>query len=683
MKRAFYQNSITDFLSQSEEAILGELAKNNHYELTNEQRNAWLEEINLLQDNLKGLFGIICLEYTIPRMGKRVDAIVLLGNGIFVIEFKVGSSSYDRNAIDQVMDYALDLRNFHEQSASRSIFPILWATSAKEAQEKKLLKDDKLFQPLLVSSSSFRDTLDLCLKICGNTDISWHNQWIASSYHATPTIIEAAQALYAGHSVDEISRNDAGATNLKKTESFVTEIIHNAKANKKKVICFITGVPGAGKTLAGLNIANKRQGSNSKEYAVFLSGNGPLVKVLREALVRDEVKRAKIRGKAIEKEDSERKVNAFIQNIHHFRDEMLRSSAPPVEHVVIFDEAQRAWNLSKACAFMEEKRGMAKSEFAMSEPEFLLSVMDRHSDWTVVICLIGGGQEINTGEAGIGEWLTALKTRFSHWQAWVSPNLEEKEYTRGESGELLNTLENLSKHPDLHLKASIRSFRSNRVADFVKCVLDVEEARAKELCKKIQKKYPIVITRDISRARQWLREKATGSERYGLIASSGACRLKAIGVDVKSKINEIYWFLNDKWDVRSSDYLESVATEFHIQGLELDWAGLVWDSDLRYNGTDWEFWKFRGTKWIHVNSDMNQMYLKNAYRVLLTRARQGMVIVVPSGNCADETCHPNFYDETYKFLVNLGLPVLSDKLLKSIYRWPFLEFRGIDYNCRH
>ncbi len=653
LRHAFYQATIQDFLASSQESILGILAQNNYYELNQEQRNAWLTEISLLQNTLTGLSGFIFLEYLIPRMGKRTDVILLVGSCIFVVEFKVGSSTFEHYAIDQVIDYALDLKNFHEGSATRPIFPVLWATQVKTTSVCLTAQEDGVFHPLLVSSKTFRPMLDLCLRSCGASDSSWQVRWITSGYHPTPTIIEAAQTLYAGHSVQEISRNDAGAFNLSRTTTAVTQIIENAKANKKKVICFITGVPGAGKTLAGLSIANSWQDPSNGQHAVFLSGNGPLVKILRAALVRDEIARAKGQGIKLKKADSERKSNAFIQNIHHFRDDMLRSSSPPVERVAIFDEAQRAWDKTQASSFMQKKRGMA--DFSISEPEFLLSVMDRHTDWAVIVCLIGGGQEINTGEAGISEWLAALKTRFSHWQAWASPNLHDEEYRAGEAGQLLQTLGNLSWQPELHLATSIRSFRSEKVSAFVKAILDADGPMAKALWEAIRDKYPIVLTRDVALARQWLREKARGTERYGLIASSGAQRLKAIGLDIKSELDEIYWFLNDKNDVRSSYYLESIATEFHIQGLELDWTGLIWDADLRFNGSGWDFWRFRGTQWQHIQQDASRMYLKNAYRVLLTRARQGMVIVIPEGNAADSTRPPLFYDPTYDFFENLGL----------------------------
>lgn len=656
LKKAFYQATIQEFLASSEESILGILAQNNHYELTQEQRNAWEIEVSLLQKNLTGFSGYIFLEHAIPRMGKRVDTILLVGNGIFVIEFKVGSSSFEQHALEQVMDYALDLKNFHEASAVRSIFPLLWATKAKSIDTSLTAYGDSVFQPITVSSSSFRPKLDACLKSCGSSDSSWHKQWITSGYNPTPTIIEAAQALYAGHSVQEISRSEAGAFNLSRTAAAVTNIIEDAKENKKKVICFITGVPGAGKTLAGLNIANSWQDPCNGQHAVFLSGNGPLVKILREALVRNEVERAKTHNRKLKKTDSERRVNVFIQNIHHFRDDMLRSTSPPIEHVVIFDEAQRAWDKHQTSAFMQKKRGVP--DFSSSEPEFLLSIMDRHIGWAVVICLIGDGQEINTGEAGINEWFAALKKHFPHWLVKVSPYLQDEEYRASEAGNILKTLENLSWQSDLHLATSLRSFRSEKVSALVKALLDADKRIATELWRAIHKKYPLVLTRDITLAQQWLRKQARGTERYGFIASSGAHRLKAIGVDVKSNINEIYWFLNGKQDVRSSYYLEGVATEFHIQGLELDWAGLLWDADLRFDGTRWDYWRFRGTQWQHIQQKTAQKFLKNAYRVLLTRARQGMAIVIPKGNHADYTRLPHFYDATYNFLASLGLSIL-------------------------
>jgi hypothetical protein len=426
-------------------------------------------------------------------------------------------------------------------------------------------------------------------------------------------------------------------------------------------------VPGAGKTLAGLNIATKRAQEHSDEHAVFLSGNGPLVAVLREALARDESARELTSKKA-----AHQNVASFIQNVHHFRDDAIRNPNPPHERVVIFDEAQRAWSRDQAVKFMQTKRSV--KEFNLSEPEFLISVMDRHKGWCVIVCLVGGGQEINTGEAGLAEWLCSLGSRFLHWDVYISDRLSDPDYVTNEA--TADLLENISvrKCPELHLSVSMRSFRAEALSSFVRLVIENRPDEARTLYAKISERYPIWLTRNLDEARQWLRSQARGSERFGLLASSGGHRLRADGIHVKTKIDAPTWFLNDRTDVRSSFYCEDVATEFDIQGLELDWAGVCRDADFRYSGDRWSYLSFRGTCWQHVNASQRQLFLKNAYRVILTRARQGMVIFVPKGSVEDPTRAPAFYDQTFDFLRACGLRVLQN---------PDFALRGMPQVLRH
>ncbi|MFC1999538.1 DNA/RNA helicase domain-containing protein, partial [Chloroflexota bacterium] len=346
-----------------------------------------------------------------------------------------------------------------------------------------------------------------------------------------------------------------------------------------------------------------------------------------------------------------------IQNIHHFRDDAMASDAAPVERVAIFDEAQRAWDLKQTASFMKSRKGIPG--FSMSEPEFLISVMDRHNGWATIICLIGGGQEINTGEAGLSEWFRVLGTSYSQWSVFISGNLVDSEYTDVLTQEVLQNVHNLERREDLHLATSIRSFRSESVSDFVKALLDCAQDRAKELLKQIDQAFPIWITRDLPLAKAWLHRTARGTERYGIIASSEAQRLKPFGINVKAEIDPKNWFLNGKTDIRSSFYLEDVATEFQIQGLELDWTCVAWDGDLRFSRDGWEYYCFRGTRWQTIKNEENRRYLKNAYRVLLTRARQGMVIFLPEGSSVDHTRRQEFYDHTYTYLRNIGIPELT------------------------
>ena len=377
--------------------------------------------------------------------------------------------------------------------------------------------------------------------------------------------------------------------------------------------------------------------------------------VLQEALARNDVKINKERGNSIRKTDALKKAKAFIQNIHHFRDEYIKVKSAPIERVVIFDEAQRAWTKEQTSSFMKQKKGL--DSFEMSEPEFLIGVMDRHDDWALIICLIGGGQEINRGEAGLPEWFDTLKNKYKNWNIWVSSDLKEFEYGRGV--DLFKNLdqERLNIKEKLHLAASVRSFRSDKVSSFVKALLDCN-SEANKILIKLNEKYPIRITRSIKIAKNWLRKKARGTERIGVLASSGARRLKPYGVYAKNNIDPKQWFLNPKNDVRSSFYLEDIATEFDIQGLELDWTCLCWDLDLRFYNDRWEYKEFKGTSWNNIKDESKQLYLKNSYRVLLTRARQGMIIFVPEGDKNDFTRMPHDYNSIYDYLKNIGIQEL-------------------------
>jgi Uncharacterized conserved protein (DUF2075) len=655
--RAWFSASIGDFLQTQPDAVVGRLATNSDFTLLLTQKDAWLAQIRFLQGHLIGLSGSLFLEFNIPRMGRRIDTVLLIGPVVFVLEFKVGESAFERAAVDQVWDYALDLKNFHEASHSVSIVPILIATGATKSAPFNLRADeDKVYRPVLVHSTGFREAIDVVLRNVTAKALDDHH-WSSAPYHPTPTIIEAARALYAQHSVEAIARYDAGAQNLRVTSSRIEELVDEARAQRLKLICFVTGVPGAGKTLVGLNIATRRRDMDQPTHAVFLSGNGPLVAVLREALTRDEVARKKSVGTPVRKGKVAESVKAFIQNVHNFRDDALFDSVPPAEHVVIFDEAQRAWNLRQTASFMRRKKN--RPGFSDSEPEFLISCMDRHTDWAVIVCLVGGGQEIHTGEAGIDAWLEAVNSRFPHWHMHISSKLTDTEYAAGKALEVIRQRQNTHFDDSLHLSVSMRSFRADNVSAFVKALLDCEKQLARESFLRLIDRYPIAVTRDLSRAKQWIRAHARGTERFGLIASSKAQRLKPHAVDIRVDVNPVHWFLNGKEDTRSSYYLEDAATEFQVQGLELDWACVSWDGDLRFTGSGWSFHDFRGVRWCNIANGDNRRYLRNTYRVLLTRARQGMVIFVPPGDPSDPTRSSEFYDSTFNYLTELGIPELA------------------------
>jgi hypothetical protein len=653
VKRSYYSNDIQSFLNQDNYSIFGEITTNDQFSAEDLQKNTWNREIEIMKRELSQfLDGYIIFEYTIPRIGNRIDNIVIYKGIIFLLEFKVGEKKYPSYAIEQVTDYAFDLSCFHKESHNRLLVPILISTKAHSVKQEIRISKDNVLETICCNEYEIAKYItEVSLKFIQDEIIP--DDWINSLYMPTPTIIEAAQALYLGHNVEDISRNDASAKNLNQTTKAINKIIDYSKANNRKSICFITGVPGAGKTLAGLNIAVERQKIAEDEHAVFLSGNGPLVDVLQEALARDDAKRNNISRK-----EASRKVKEFIQIIHHFRDDAISVDTPPVEKVAIFDEAQRAWDEQNLTDFMKKKKHI--EDFNMSEPEFLISILNRHNDWATIICLIGGGQEINKGEsAGIYGWFDSLRNNYPNWDIYVSDKITDDEYSKGHNFAEMTKNMNVNIIEDLHLAVSLRSFRSENVSNFVKALLDVDIDTAKRLYEQFNNDYPVFVTRNLHKAKLWVRSQAKGSQRYGLTASSGAKRLRKYGIWVQNKIEATNWFLNGKNDVRSSFHLEETATEFDIQGLELDWTIVCWDADLRFENGDFKHLKFVGTKWQNIKSADNILYLKNAYRVLLTRARQGFVIFVPTGDETDMTAKPEYYDGIYRYLKSVGIKELE------------------------
>ncbi|MBC7520178.1 MAG: DUF2075 domain-containing protein [Sandarakinorhabdus sp.] len=660
MGRAYFDASGAGFAAAQPMAIFGALAAALNFPVEAAQKHAWLVEITQLQALGAALpEAHIFLEFAIPRMGRRADAIVVVGGLIFVLEYKVGEREFSRHGVEQVHGYALDLKNFHVTSHDKSIIPLLIATEAPPQQIGfGFWAPDHVHAPVRLAPGDVLLTIRRMMA-AGDAPSFDAIAWAAGSYRPTPSIIEAAEALYRGHDVAEISRSEAGAENLTRTAAAIEAVVAEMKATSQKAICFVTGVPGAGKTLAGLNIACGRMRRDIGEDATFLSGNGPLVDVLREALKRDVRARKGQPVPGDARHLAERSPDKFVQNVHHFRDEYLVPTEVPSEHVVVFDEAQRAWNQAMTADFMRKKRG--QTGFDQSEPAFLLSVMDRHPDWCVVVCLIGEGQEINRGEAGIAEWVRALQAALPHWQIHLPPHLLA-------DGSMLDAglrwhlgLRVQAPDPALHLAVSVRSFRAETVSAHVAALLGNDAAAAVATRPK-SSSFPILRTRNLAAARAWLREKRRAGERAGMLASSNALRLKPEGIFVKADIDVCNWFLNATDDIRSSNALEDAGTEFAVQGLELDWTCVAWDLNLRRSPA-WEAREFRGTRWqaIHGEADVlgRADYVRNAYRVLLTRARQGMVIFVPRGDLADVTRPPAEYDAIDAWLGECGIPELA------------------------
>lgn len=687
--RYHYSDTIEDFLTRPSSEIIGELTLANVHDVNNETSMSWLEEIDLLKTSLVEYagFGSLYFEYNIPRMGRRADVVIIIKGIVFILEFKTSEQKFTRVSEVQVWDYALDLKNFQQGSRDRIIVPILIAPKEKDRNcviELVPFEDD-VYKPLMTNASRLKESIDYVLEnVQSPADFSKkaNDEWAKSGYNPTPTIIEAAVALYEEHNVADITKHEGDVV---QTAACINKIIDHCREHKRKAICFVTGVPGAGKTLIGLQTAIDQ--FNKGEKAVYLSGNFPLVEVLQEALTRDYVRRSKedyksgrTTEKPCTKAEAKSKVKAFIQMIHHYRDLYLEGTRVengeivpipeyfashndkayvPTEPVAIFDEAQRAWTKDELKRFMKEKKQI--SDFPYSEPEYLISCIDRRQDWGLIICLIGGGQEINKGEAGLKEWIESLNLSFKHWDIYMSDALVEKEYAEGDAVNMIKSKERLHIEHNLHLAVSMRSFRAEKVSLFVHQLLSLQKEDAAKTLSEL-KNYPIVLTRDLDKAKKWLRSHARGSERFGLLASSKAERLKAISINVRYQPDFVHWFLEDDTDIRSSNCLEDTLTEFKVQGLEIDWACVAWDADLRLNKaqTKWEHFQLRsGTKWQNINKKENQEYQINAYRVLLTRARQGMVIVVPEGNPEDQTRNPAYYNSIYEYLKNIGINILQ------------------------
>lgn len=660
MKRAWFDAPADVFAKSAPELILGHLTKATQFPAELAQITAWQFTIDHLQAIARALPDAhIFLEFAIPRMGRRADAIIVSGPLIFVIEYKVGEAGFPRHAIEQTHGYALDLKNFHVTSHDKAIIPILVATRAPP-QEIGLgfWAADRVHDPLCLSPDDVLLTIRRFLATGSGASID-AAAWAEGAYRPTPSIIEAAEALYAGHDVAAISRSEAGAENLSRTAHAIAAVVSRMREQGGKAICFVTGVPGAGKTLAGLNLACQRHPEHPDEHAVFLSGNGPLVAVLREALRRDGKRTRDLPDQPEARILQSREPDTFIQNIHHFRDFHLPPTSVPNEHVVVFDEAQRAWDKVKAAKFMT-KRGHV--DFDQSEPSFLLSVMDRRPDWCVVICLIGEGQEINEGEAGVAEWISALQADLRHWHVFLPPHLlaDNSPLNRVQRWHL--SQRGVAVEAGLHLAVSVRSFRAERVSAFVAALL-AEDASTAAALRPDPSQFPIAFTRDLSAARRWLRQRRRAGERAGLLASSNALRLKPEGLHVKAPVDVCHWFLDDNDDVRSSNALEDAAVEFDVQGLELDWSGVAWDLNYRRTTEGWQARRFHGSQWQQIsatNSGIGRAeYVRNAYRVLLTRARQGMVIFVPRGDADDATRPPAEYDAIADWLRACGVPALS------------------------
>lgn len=650
--KAYYCNSIPGFIDDRADNIIGQLVKHS-FEINKEQSDAWNNQITELQNRLEacGMEGDIIFEYDIVRLGKRIDVILLIKHMVFSLEFKNGKTAFTAQDAQQAEDYAIDIKNFHKESEDLYVCPILIATDAPKYSKTQSIGcyPDKQIYLQRENINTLAEKLKEIIAEYGSDDELDFEKWFHFPYHPTPTIIAAAVEAYTTHDISEIANSEAGQGDIDKCEIAIGRIIDYARENHKKCVCFVTGVPGAGKTLVGLDVVAKNLDSESDKLSVYLSGNGPLVDVLREALKKS------VKQKKMLNRETEAAINALIQSSFAFKKDNANLSTPTPEHVLIFDEAQRVWNAEK----MTRKHNK-DPEMSISEPNLLYRIMDRHQEWAVMICLVGLGQDIYDGEVGINEWFRCGIEEYTDWDLFYSPQIFSQTEDKDISKEMILECNRCHQVNELHLKTSVRSFRADKQCKFVDALLDNEPEMAKTFYNEIKEKYPVCITRDIAVAKKWAKEHVRGSQRCGMLACSSAQRLKPDGIYVPTEIDVKNWFLAPSDDLRSSNMMEIVASEFKVQGLEIDWAVVCWDADLRRKGKDWDYYSFRGTRWNKRNKAEQRRYLVNSYRVLLTRARQGMVIFVPKGDDpeVDETRSHHYYDEIYDYLCSCGLDTI-------------------------
>jgi hypothetical protein len=669
---SFYRSTVEDFVRLSTAEILARLsvayAERGYTSQYTDQTITWEQDISNLRDRLLRCISIepaavnwgILLEFSIPRKEMRIDAVLLVRGTIVLIESKSTDTSVQ--AQRQIEEYSLLLHYFHKASFQRRIVPILVASDAKQSRMRKSTQLEMFPQlavywiaPIQVLSW---DSLPDALLALSDHSSDWVDvsDWDNSPYHPVPSIIEAAMSLRTGLDIREIAHSEASEHEIQVVRDTIQNVVKQARQDRQHAICFLTGVPGSGKTLVGLSLAHADE--NKTNVIHFMSGNGPLVKVLQH-LFTSEGRRG---GASVAQARTE--ARTLIENVHVFaRYHTEDNLGSPSNHAIIFDEAQRAWN-----------RAQNKKKFNRdySEPEMLLRIMERHDDWAAVIALVGGGQEINDGEAGLEEWGKALAQSSKGWQIYASPEvLDGGPSTAGhrlfpDSSSSRNVLTDSS----LHLRTSNRSLRAEKLAIWVNHVLDGEVELAAAL--RITEKFPIFLSRSLTEVRSELRRQGIGLNRFGLVGSSGGARLRAEGIEPNSTFHADYpwehWYLAERSDVRSSFQCEVFATEFEIQGLELDWVGICWGGDfVRDLSGSWQLRNFRpgaNNRWLNIKNPDKRNFRRNAYRVLLTRARQGMILFVPRGSIEDLTTCPIEFEETAKYLLQCGVtPLPSVSLL--------------------
>jgi len=668
--RTYYESSIDDFVKQKHPQDIVEFLTESdessddcHLSL---QKNAWSNQIKILQKYLKDKKGYIIFEFVLSRVNMRIDVVLLMNNIIYSLEFKNGEDSFKSDDIDQADGYGYALKNFYEVNRDKYVVPILIATKApdSECSEGSDLGIDKLFSLFKANPNRMEGYIDLIRSKYGSEVIfneKDFDNWIKSPFKPNPTIIQSARSIYMNNQVDEFFKFDAGEENLKITELTVEAIVKEAKEKKKKIICFVSGVPGAGKTLVGLDLAGKTRNDKSGGLpeAVFFSGNGPLINVLTEALGRDAFKSNPL--KFPNKNRALNDVKVFIQNLHAFKQDIISTKKNIInENVLIFDEAQRVWDKEKLEEWLSKKCA-DKSYFGLSEADLLLSTLNE-KDWGVIVALVGLGQDIHTGENGLGVWFQSLLEKHDEWEIRLS-----KEIFNQNADDLVEYADSIKKCPrvkecpGLFLKVSIRTPRAKNLSEFTEALLNNEPEKAKKALTKFND-YPICITRDLRKAEDFVSRSSSRKERFGKLCSSNS---KILGRNSHSFDNIDNWripnWMLDESGRDSSNSLIYAASEFNIQGLEIDWSLLGWDMDMYYSNGEWQQQKMLTQKRFIESTEIQKKHILNSYRVLLTRARKGIVIYIPKTNDYEDKFGVNkFFDPTYEYLKSCGIKDIDE-----------------------
>ncbi len=676
---AWYAKERETFICDSVESVVGELASSAVSEgmhVESEQHQEWRASVGLLQKELQtraseimvlkaalaepdlAAYRHVLLEFDFRRRGLRMDC-VLLGDGVIaVLEFKRSKlTAADR---EQVMNYAVNLVEFHEETRrvlteERGVVAPVLVTTNKASGTKAKATDDflrspwegVLARPVECDGTNLHASLRSLLERRRATVTIDRTRWLSSRFSPSSTILDAAISLYGQHEVSAIAAHAAPAELIERCSQEVAEIARRSLTERTNRIIFVSGAPGAGKTLVGLRLAFDPR---LRDEAVFVTGNTPLVEVLSAALKDAYKRRARSAAGAVvasgyAHEDAARVVGMStfkLVKAHAFLGERGTHLQATDGRVVIFDEAQRT--------YCKGRQVMRKPLEADEARLILESLMRTHPNGAVVVALIGHNQAINSGEMGIAAWFKAAGE--CGWRITISDetmSLDE-----------VATTGVWSTHPlrdrlvTGHLPHSMRYYRNGGLERWAEHVLDDRVEAAAALARELDERGDTVwITRDLVAARQWVRSRKVGQDRVGIIASGQARRLAAEGLFVDFKPDIANWMLKPSGDVRSANMLETVQNQYQVQGLELDYTLVCWDGDLRRSAHGWSAWKMNGADW---NKDKELGFAKNGYRVLLTRARKGMIVFVPRGdiNGEDETRPPAMYSAIAEHLIQCG-----------------------------